>query len=84
MIRRRAPTRRVSVTIYLDDADDTPLVAECVVYPGCAATRTDPADPGEIEIESACVDGLDFALWRLSDRQVREIKEKVGEQGDGT
>lgn len=82
MIRRRAPTRRVSVTIYLDDADDTPLLAECLVYPGCAATRTGPARPGEIE--SAVVDGFDYALWRLTDKQVREIKEKVGEQGDGT
>lgn len=79
MIRRprRTAARRVSATIHLDDADQTPLVAECLIHPGSPATRTDPADPGSVEIESAVVDGFDYALWRLSDKQVRAIEEEA-------
>jgi len=83
-LRPRRQPRRVSVVIHLEDSDETPVRAECLIHPGAPATRADPADPGSIEILSAVVDGFDFALWRLTDKQVREIEERAAEAVEET
>ena len=73
---RRLRSRRFRVTAFVGESR---IEAAGTWTRGAPATRTDPADPGEVEVDELVVDGVELEPSEISELEQEAVEITVAE-----